>query len=288
MLAITISCPSSLTRPSLTPLARSSQRNCYAILAVWSAIVLALLQSLPIFAQIPASESEARRLYDEARQEFAKAETNTVAGWRLGRAAFNLSEFAHDEETRTKIAEAGIAGCQHTLALQPKSASAHYYLGLNLGQVARAKKLSALRVLREMEQEFLQALDLDPELDRAGPDRALGMLYMEAPIWPASIGNRSKARIHFESAVKVSPEFPENHLCLAEALARWGEVQSLEHQLHTLEDVFATARARFPLPQWAGDWADWESRLQKLRKARERLNSSKRVSPSERGARPAK
>jgi hypothetical protein len=44
----------------------------------------------------------------------------------------------------------------------------------------------------------------------------LGRLYHQAPGWPISIGNKSKAADHLERAVKLAPTFFHNRLYLAE------------------------------------------------------------------------
>ena len=65
---------------------------------------------------------------------------------------------------------------------------------MNLGQLARTELLGALKLVKEMEREFKTAADLDKQFDYAGPERCLGLLYRDAPGWPASIGSRRKAR----------------------------------------------------------------------------------------------
>ncbi len=76
----------------------------------------------------------------------------------------------------------------------PNSAPAHYYLAMNLGQLARTEFLGALKLVREMEREFKTAAELDAQFDFAGPERSLGLLYRDAPGWPVSIGSKRKAR----------------------------------------------------------------------------------------------
>ncbi|MFO1497610.1 MAG: hypothetical protein U1G07_04315 [Verrucomicrobiota bacterium] len=122
--------------------------------------------------------------------------------------------------------------------------------------------------------------------DYAAADRSLGILYREAPSWPIGIGNRNKSRAHLEAAVEQKPEYPENHICLAEAYARWGEVQNLDRQLRLLNDLIPRAQKHFAGEQWRASWDDWQTRIRQLQKTRERLFSSPRISPSERGARP--
>src|SRR5207248_6916974 len=107
---------------------------------------------------------------------------------------------------RAEIAEQGIAAARQGIERAPRLAAPHYYLALNLGQLARTKKLGALRLVDEMEAELKAAIALDPKFDYAGPHRSLGLLYADAPGWPTSIGNHSKARQHLHTAIELSPE----------------------------------------------------------------------------------
>ena len=48
----------------------------------------------------------------------------------------------------------------------------HYYLAMNLGQLARTEMIGALKIVKEMENEFEIAADIDPRFDHAGPVHA--------------------------------------------------------------------------------------------------------------------
>ena len=240
------------------------------------------------FAQSPPSEKRARELYTAAASRFETNRGNVVAAWEDGRTAYDLADLLQDNHERKIVAQAGIDACRQAISLDANSAPAHYYLALNLGELARAKKLGSLKLLHEMEHELLKAAQLDPAFDYGGPDRSLGMLYLEAPAWPVSVGNRTKARTHLEAAVALSPDYPENHLCLAEAYAQWGELKNLDQELNVLAELFPKARTQFAGDNWAATWDDWQTGLSKLQKSREHLVANPRVPPGERGARKMK
>jgi tetratricopeptide (TPR) repeat protein len=220
-----------------------------------------------------------------ARAHYEKAQNNPKAGWEFGRAAFDLADAVEDGKERKDIADEGIAACRQAIALNPDSAAAHYYLALNLGELARAKKVGALKHLQEMESELTKALASDPKFDYSGPDRSLGMLYLEAPAFPIGIGNMNKARTHLQAAVKRNPEYPENRICLAEAYARWDEPKNLQTELKALQDGLPAARASFAGEAWAQSWQDWDRRVKKLETDLQRILSSPRADPAERGVR---
>lgn len=212
----------------------------------------------------PAFAARAQRMFEAARIRYQAAHTNATAAWQFGRACFDRAEFAANDEQREEVARQGIAVCRQLIAREPVSAAGHYYLALNLGQLARTKSLGALRIVDEMELELKTALRLEPLFDYAGPDRSLGLLYLGAPGWPASIGSRGKTRFHLEHAVELSPAFPDNRLSLLEAYLKWGDKQRVQRELPGLREILEQARANLTGEDWEMSWADWEQRRRKI------------------------
>ena len=214
--------------------------------------------------------------YDEAQKHFQENTNDATAAWQLGRACFDMSSVQKGAVAEAKFAQEGITACNRALELDPKSAPAHYYLGMVIGQLADTKRnLSSLRMVKDMEREFLAAQLLDKNYDYAGPDRNLGLLYRDAPVF-ASVGSRSKARQHLEEAVKIAPEFPENQLNLIEVYLKWDYKTEAQRQFSELEKMWPTAEKAFTGVPWAMSWADWNKRLEAVRK---KIGSSPKVEP---------
>lgn len=212
----------------------------------------------------------AERNYRQARARY-QANTNDVeAAWQFGRACFDRADLARDDDEREALAQEGIAGCRHAVEREPKSAPAHYYLAMNLGQLAQTRSLGALRLVGEMEREFKSVRDLDARLDHAGPDRNLGLLYLQAPGWPASIGSRTNARKHLDRAVELAPDYPDNRLSRLEALVKWGDRKSLQRDFKAADEALSRARKELSGEEWEQSWEDWDRRWKKIEeKARE-------------------
>jgi len=237
-------------------------------------VVLALLGlSQPGRAQTnappsgPAHPSQVERLnrvYGTAKSRLGKEATNDEAAWQFARACFDLADISTNDAAKEKVANEGVTACRQLLLRDPKSAAAHYYLAMNLGEVASTKSLGALSIVSEMEIEFKKARELDDKFDYAGPDRNLGMLYLQAPGWPFSVGDRVQARQHLLRAVQVAPEYPENHLNLLEAYIQWKQRDTLAKDAENLKKIWPEAKKQLTGEAWDSAWADWEKRWQAI------------------------
>src|SRR3954451_8454148 len=151
-------------------------RGCKDLLVLlFPCLCLLLAISLSFGGEASQKECEAR-----ARKEYWRAyaahtnHTNDVkTRWEFARACFDVGEFATNSSERAQVAEQGITACRELIKRDPNLPEAHYYLSMNLGQLARTRGLSALKLVSEMEVEFKRARDLDEKFDNAGPDRNL-------------------------------------------------------------------------------------------------------------------
>jgi tetratricopeptide (TPR) repeat protein len=204
-----------------------------------------------------------------AEQAFAQAwanyqaDTNSpVAACQFARACFDLTDFATNNTQRAQIARRGIAVCRELVARDPQSGPGHYYLGMNLGQLAQAEapSLAAYRRVHEVEREFKRAAELDVRFDFAGPARTLGLLYFQAPGWPLSIGSKNLAREWLERAAALAPDYPENQLNLAEAQWKWRQHAELAATLKKMDALWPAARTNLAGETWQESWQDWDAR----------------------------
>jgi tetratricopeptide (TPR) repeat protein len=231
-----------------------------ALFLAFSAGIAAADDMHKVFAD--QAETELRR----ARTEFNAKTNDPVAAWQFARACFDRADFASNDNQRASLANRGIDVCRQVLARDPKVAAAHYYLAMNLGQLARTKTLGALKLVKEMEVEFKAAIELNDHLDFGGPSRSLGMLYRDAPGWPTSIGSKRKARMYLEQAAKIAPNFPENHMVLAESYLKWRDLDAAKQELDTVDKLWPDAQKSFTGELWERDWADWTERHDAVQK----------------------
>jgi tetratricopeptide (TPR) repeat protein len=230
---------------------------------------LVLLLATLLFGRMAGAGETNSVFYLRAETAFQRAEKNysgatnfTVAAEELARVSFDLAELATNEMQRAEISRRGIAACRDWLAREPKAAAAHYYLAMNVGELAQAEapSLAAYKMVHEVEREFTAAAELDVRYDFAGPARNLGELYFQAPSWPLSVGSKHKAREWLERAAALAPEYPENLLCLAEAQLQWRQLDEAAKTLRRLAANWPAAVTNFTGEAREKDWREWTAR----------------------------
>jgi hypothetical protein len=229
--------------------------------------LLFLLAANPLWANQAQEKIFARRdetAFDQAQIQFESHTNDPVAAWEFARACFDWADWSTNNSQRAAIANDGIAASRHSLALT-NSAAAHYYLAMNLGQLARSEMLGALKLVHEMEREFKAAAGLDAHFDFAGPERCLGLLYRDAPAWPMSVGSRHAAHEFLESAAAIAPNYPENILNLAETYVAWGDRAAAAKSLAALDALWPRAQQNLTGQAWEESWDDWSKRRNELR-----------------------
>jgi tetratricopeptide (TPR) repeat protein len=217
----------------------------------------------------------AEKAYQTARARYHREPTNAEAAWQFGRACSDRADVSRHDKEKAALAQEGILACRQALLDNPKSAWAHYYLGIDLGQLASTRGLGALPELKEMEEEWAAAVRLDPDIDHAGPDRCLGLLYSQAPGWPLSVGSQAKAIQYLTSALRLAPTYPDNLLSLTEAHLKWNEYTPARGIAARIPTVFTQARKELAGPDWESSWVDWDRRWEAIQA---RLNESSRAS----------
>ena len=171
----------------------------------------------------------ARRTLDgvhEAAEAFlaaARADAGRVEGL-VGtvRTRIWLVDHETDPDRRLQSAAAAVQAAQWCGRAAPADAACDYWLGAALGVQARERPSTGLDALPRIVEAFKRAAAAAPDMENAGPDRALALLYARAPGWPAGPGDVDLAIHHARLAATRSPDYPPNLLALAETLDAWG------------------------------------------------------------------
>lgn len=212
-----------------------------------AAIALCALQ-----AAVPAAGGEAAAEDEIALFEpctRAQADRWAADAKRDGRAALRAAScyavvVEREEKPSEGLDEArkGRAAAEAAITHFPESGLAHYLAAYLTGLEAERAPWRGLLLVPVIEREAARAAVLNPGVDRAGPDRMLGELYLRAPAFPISVGDSRKAVTHYQRAVSRVPSAPENRLGLAESLLSDHRTAEACGELRTLLTKIAPER----------------------------------------------
>jgi hypothetical protein len=181
--------------------------------------------------------------------------------WRAARACAWLAEDFTDKKTREQFAHHGVGYAKAAAALEPKSVEGHYYYGINTGLEATTRTFSAYPMVPRVRDEAKAAVKADSSFDHAGPLRLLGSVFAKAPPWPSSIGDLDEGKKFLSQAVKIAPEYPENHLLYGDALAADDKLLEAAREYKQVLDAPNLPEYAHRLERWKKDAAD---KIQKL------------------------
>lgn len=134
--------------------------------------------------------------------------------WKLARVFFLLARRLENNTQRVEAASKGVRHARAAVSADEGKVEGHYYLALNLAQIAEAE--SRLSLVKPMVAVAERAAAIDPSYDLAGPLVFLGKVYLTAPAWPVSIGSVEKAIPLLERALELAPR-PLTRLFLGQA-----------------------------------------------------------------------
>ena len=123
-----------------------------------------------------------------------------------------------DEDQRRREAEAAVEAAQRCRQVMPDDPRCTYWLAIAVGVQARERRTTALDALPLMVDLLQQTIAQAPQIDHAGPHRALALVYVRAPGWPGGPGDPDLGLEQARRAVEIEPKYPPNQLCLGEAL----------------------------------------------------------------------
>jgi len=214
---------------------------------LWNLLVVLLLtQSVNVitaFSQTPTL-IEIDHLYQKSKSSFeyekiARQIEKTLKAypdnhewqWRLARTHYAIAKILPENS----IQHFGlcISYSSKAIKLNPDSAISYFYRGLCRGKQGETKGIwASLGIIDPFEKDMKKAVSLDPTVSHAGPHRALGKLYLELPFILG--GDLDKASFHLQEAVRLAPDYAENHLGLAQVLLKIKNSEEARETLHKL------------------------------------------------------
>lgn len=142
---------------------------------------------------------------------------NEVANYFVARAAFWLIEYGNMESDEEEMAKHGFESAEKLMEIDPSRAEYSFLAGAHMGIMIKHSLRPSVIRLRKVRDFFENAAKLNPRLNEGGPLRALGMIYVLSPPWPAGVGDIDEGIDMLQQAVRMFPTYPENHIYLAKA-----------------------------------------------------------------------
>jgi tetratricopeptide (TPR) repeat protein len=208
-----------------------------------------------------ARPGSAEKALETLRDAMKLAPHNVQALWRAARACSWLAERAGDGKNKplqARLADEGIGYAQRAKFVDSDRKEGYYYLALSYAMRADATPSNGLALVPLIVKALKTADEpIGGGIDYSGPDRVLGQIYLNAPPWPTSIGDVEEAVEKLENACDQNPEFPENHLALAEAYIKARKYRDARKHL---ERVLKAE----PAPDWAPELPRLKERATKL------------------------
>jgi len=190
--------------------------------------------------------------------------------WRAARTCAWLGTYLTDDEAREAQAKDGIRYTNTALKLRPTGTEALYYHAVNsglLGDVSHSYGLDAVETIAE---DCRAIIDSGADIDHGGAHRVYGLVLLRAPGPPTSIGSLRNARKQLREAVARAPDWPENHLYLAEAEFEWAaqkdDAASATEARERLEKYLLGEQAKAPAKAQY-EFGVWKRKAQELLEA---------------------
>jgi Flp pilus assembly protein TadD len=144
-----------------------------------------------------------------------------------------------ETDSQIRVALAADAGrdAEACMAQEPQNVACLYGRAVALGLDGRAHPTRAGELLRTMLERLADAEAADAGYDDAGPARVRALVLIRAPGWPLGPGDLEAGLAAARRAVALRPEYPPNHLALAEALAKTGDLDGARKSYELARDL---------------------------------------------------
>jgi tetratricopeptide (TPR) repeat protein len=215
-------------------------------------------EGLALYAEQPRTLVRVTRAARDLEQAARTLRDDYDAQAQAAEALAFLAENETNPDLRREAAKRGIVLARHGKELNPNRGECHYWYAINVGWLADVDRKYGLDAVGEMETELKRAIEIDERYDLGGPLRVLGILYLRTPAPPVSIGSSRKGLRLLQRAVELFPDYPENHLYLAEALRKNGLTDEAREALSKVLDAMSWPDRQF-------ESTTWKSEAQQLR-----------------------
>lgn len=176
------------------------------------------------FQETPRTLERVRISASMYEKAFEKDEPRTYENlWKAARTCAWLAEYSPDDVERERMAKTGITYANTALKLQPDGREGLFYHAVLAGFLGDLDNSYGLDAVKKIEESMTKLIEADFDIAGGGPWRVYGVLQIRAPGPPVSVGSLRNGRKNLQLALDKAPEWPENHLYMAEAEFMWAK-----------------------------------------------------------------
>jgi tetratricopeptide (TPR) repeat protein len=149
---------------------------------------------------------------------------------KLGKCYYWLG--AHSsEDVQTELFQKGIDWSKKAIALNPKGAGGHFWLGVNNGKYGESRGiLKSLFLVGPIKEEMQQVIAIDSAYELGGAYRVLGRMFYKLPGFAG--GGVDKSITNLKKSLEYAPNVSTTHIFLAESYIKKKDYQSAKNELN--------------------------------------------------------
>jgi hypothetical protein len=189
--------------------------------------------------------------------------------WQAARTSAWLAEYGADDIERERHAREGLTYANTALKVRADGAEATFYHGVLAGFLGDLDHDYGLDAVKEIEKDMNALIQADRDVSNGGPWRVLGVLQLRAPGPPVSVGSLRNGKKNLEKALEKSPNWPENHLYIAEAEFLWAKDKEkpefADQARKRLDERLLGESAKAP-PGFEFEFAAWQAKARQMLK----------------------
>ena len=149
---------------------------------------------------------------------------------KLGKCYYWLGSHS-SEDVQTELFQKGIDWSKKAIALNPKGAGGHFWLGVNNGKYGESRGiLKSLFLVGPIKDEMKQVIAIDPAYEHGGAYRVLGRMFYKLPGFAG--GGVDKSIANLKKSLEYAPNVSTTHIFLAESYIKQKDYQSAKNELN--------------------------------------------------------
>ncbi|MEK7865800.1 MAG: hypothetical protein AAB434_03900 [Planctomycetota bacterium] len=175
------------------------------------------------------------------------------ACWKGARAAAWIAGRARGDEERKRFAMEGIQLGNSAVEAKADGAEGRYCRALAMGELADVDHSYGVDAVKKMEEDCLAAAAADERFDHAAGHRFVGILYVECPGPPTSIGSLRKAKQHLDQALNLAPDWPPNRFWSGKLAREEGDLDRARREFQAVIDAPTPPGFTTEAEEWRDD-----------------------------------